>query len=140
MSVVFPSSEFFERLQQGLEEHPSSTADVEPSEAYCGFAIDDHLYVFEFEGKTCAGTIAGGNEIDLDFVLSGPLEVWARSLEALAAGEVADDDESSLQSLIKQGSLELRSQEDGGVEAGMATLPFLQVFLGESRGFEWETD
>ncbi len=132
MSISFPSPEFFETLKIGLEQEPACTEGVEPSEAYCGFAIDDRLFVFEFDGRTCAGTMSGGNELDLDFVLAGPSAVWHRALEGL---ESVDAD-TSLTALLAEGALEVRSQDDGGPDLARAALPFLQVFLERARGLD----
>ena len=136
MSIVFPSSEFFRSLQESLERDPTCTEAVEPSEAYCGFAIDDRLYVLEFDGRTCAGATSGGNELDLDFVLAGPSAVWRRVLEALASDEADVIAGATLPALVEEGALEIRSQDEDGPSLARAALPFLQVFLERARGLE----
>jgi hypothetical protein len=122
MQVSFPSVEFFRALQEGLSKDVTSTAGVEPSEAYCGFSIDDQLFVVEFDGRTCAAVVAGGNPLDLDFVISGPRESWS---EAIAKGPA-----SGLAELIQSGSLAIES-DDGG-EAARAALPMLQAFFDQA--------
>ena len=131
MSIAFPSLELFEALKNGLEEDPSCSEGVAPSDAYCGFAIDDRLVVFEFEGRSCAAVVSGGNELDLDFILAGPASVWQRALEALDGR-----DGDTLGDLVKEGALEIRSFQDDGPPLAQAALPLLQVFLGRARGLD----
>ncbi len=133
MSIPFPSSEFFRSLQAGMENDPGCTDHLDPSEAYCGIAVDDRLYVFEFDGRTCAGAVSGGNELDLDFIVAGPLEAWQQALEANVSKNGTG---ATLPSLYESGSLEIRAQDEEGRALGKATLPFLQVFLDQSRGLE----
>jgi hypothetical protein len=131
MSTTFPSPEFFDSLQKSMAADPGCTEHLDPSEAYCGFSIDDRLYVFEFDGRTCAGSMRGGNELDLDFIVAGPRAVWQQALDAIEDGA---ETEATLPSLYARGALEIRSQDDAGSELGKATLPFLQVFLEQARG------
>ena len=140
MSIIFPSSEFFRSLQKAMENDPACTQHLEPSDAYCGFAIDDRLYVFEFDGRSCVGAMGGGNELDLDFVVAGPRAVWRQALDAVAAGGTGAVSEAALPALVERGALEIRSQDDEGLELGRASLPFLQVFLEQARGLELEFD
>lgn len=126
MSVVFPSVEFFQALRDGLAKDPPD--EVEPSEAYCGFSIGDELFVFEFDGHGCAAVIKGGNPIDLDFVISGPLESWRQA--------IAKGDPKPLAELIDAGSLTTAS--DAGEEAAQPALPMLQAFVDEAQKFDSE--
>ena len=136
MSILFPSSEFFQSLRDRLEQDPACTERVGPSEAYCGFAIDDQLYVLEFDGRTCAGAMSGGNELDLDFVLAGPAAAWRRALDGLASGDTAAAAGATLPALVAEGALEIRSQDEDGPELAKAALPFLQVFVERARGLD----
>jgi hypothetical protein len=74
-----PSAEFFRSLQEAMDRDPTCTEHLEPSEAYCGLAIDQRLFVLEFDGRRCAGIAPSGNELDLDFVVAGPAEVWRQT-------------------------------------------------------------
>jgi hypothetical protein len=130
LSILFPSAAFFEFCQQGLAADPSCSKHVEPSDAYCGFAIEDELFVFEFDGHSCSAVVRGGNELDLDFVLAGPEKSWRRAVEA--AGDEGGD--ASLEQLIKGGDLEIRSSADDGPALANAALPLLQVFLERAKG------
>lgn len=136
MSVLFPSAEFFQALRDGLEQDSGCTEGVEPSEAYCGFAIDDHLFVLEFDGRSCAGAMSGGNELDLDFVLAGPGSAWRRALDGLASNDAAAAGGATLPALVAEGALEIRSHAENGPELALAALPFLQVFLERARGLD----
>ena len=140
MSIVFPSSEFFRALQDGMEKEPECTEGLDPSDAYCGFAIDDRLYVFEFDGRTCAGAMSGGNELDLDFVVAGPSAVWRRALDGLAAGGAETAASATLPALVEEGALEIRSQDEAGPALADAALSFLQVFLERARGLDLTYD
>ena len=133
MSVSFPSLEFFQSLQKELAAHPECTQGVAASEAYCGFAIGDSLYVVEFDGRECAAVVHGGNPLDLDFVLGGSAECWQKAVSAIVDGAAGSD--SSLAGLIEQGGLEIRTEADDGAELARAALPFIQVFFAQAGNF-----
>jgi len=132
VSPVFPSADFFRALRAAMNDDPECTAHLGPSEAYCGLAVGDHLFVVEFDGRSCVAVVAGGNELDLDFVVAGPAEVWRRAIEGLESGDAA----ASLPALVEQEALEIRSADPEGQKLASDTLPFLQVFLGHARGLE----
>lgn len=115
-----------------MERNPGCTASLDPCEAYCGFAIDQHLYIFEFDGRQCVAVINGGNELDLDFVVAGPTSAWRKIIEALE--ESNSDTGTTLPTLIERGALEIRTTDDEGPELARAALPFLQIFLEQARG------
>jgi hypothetical protein len=131
MKVAFPSTEYFRALQAGLEK-PSAAEGVAPSEAYCGLRIDTSLFVLEFDGHTCAAVVAGGNPIDLDFVVGGNLDAWAR---AVGAGP---DGPEKLEALLSEGGLVIETEADDGEAMARAALPMLQAFLDQARGVEAE--
>jgi hypothetical protein len=131
MSVSFPSLEFFQSLKDQLSADPECSKAVDPSEAYCGFLIGDALYVVEFDGRECVAVVHGGNLLDLDFVLAAPKEIWSKAVAAIVDGGASGD--SSLERLIDQGALEIRSEMDDGQELGRAALGFLQVFFDQAR-------
>lgn len=133
MSVPFPSVEFFEALKQGIAADPQSMAAVEPSDAYCGFAIGDNLFVVEFDGHRCAAVANGGNTLDLDFFLSAPSDVWLGAIEKL---QQSGNGAWSLLALVDGGQIELCSESDKGEELGRAALKFLEAFLGQARNFD----
>lgn len=128
MNVSFPSLEFFRALQEDLVKDPSCANGVEPSDAYCGFSMDDHLFVFEFDGRECSAVAAGGNPLDLDFVISGPLASWRQAVTSDPGGKLAE--------LIEAGSLEIES--DDGAEMARAAIPMLQVFIDQAGKHEVE--
>ncbi len=130
MDIPFPSTDFFHALRVALEQEPGVTDSLDPCEAYCGFEIDQQLYVFEFDGRECVAVVVGGNEIDLDFVLAGPTSAWQRIIETLGASE--SEERATLSTLIDEGALEIRSTDDEGPELARAALPFLQVFLEQA--------
>jgi hypothetical protein len=116
-----------------MERDPCATESLDPCEAYCGFAIDQSLYVFEFDGRQCVAMVVGGNELDLDFVIAGPTAAWRKIIEALE--ESASGDGATLPVLVERGELEIRTTDDEGAELARAALPFLQIFLEHARGF-----
>jgi hypothetical protein len=65
LSITFPSAEFFRSLQEAMDRDPPCTEHLEPSEAYCGLAIEQRFFVLEFDGRRCAGIAPSGNELDL---------------------------------------------------------------------------
>ncbi len=132
MNVRFPSLEFFEALKKRLEEDAGSMADVEPSEAYCGLAIGDRLFVLEFEGHQCVAAVHGGNPIDLDFVIAGSIGIWQEAVQSVAMGETRN----TLTELVEKGRLEIQSEDPDGNELARGALPFLEAFLGQAKGFE----
>ncbi len=134
MSVLFPSLVFFQALKTQLSADPECTRGVDPSEAYCGFAIGDSLYVVEFDGRECAGVVQGGNPLDLDFILAASGEVWEQAVAATIEEGAGSD--WSLERLIEQGAIEIRSEVDDGPELARAALGFLQVFFEQSRQFQ----
>jgi hypothetical protein len=134
VSIPFPSAVFFQALQEAMEREPGCTEALDPCEAYCGFAIDQQLYVLEFDGRQCAAVVAGGNELDLDFVVAGPGSAWQQIVAAVE--EPKADVAATLPGLVEQGALEIRSADDSGPELARAALPFLQVFLEPARGLE----
>ncbi len=138
MSMTFPSQDLFEALRQGLLADPSCTDGLDPLDAYFGLAIDADLYVFEFNGGECTAIIRGGNELDLDFVLAGPLSGWK---QVLAAGPQEDGPRAgpaTLASVIEEGALEVRSQDDEGCELAQGSIAFLQIFLERGRALEFD--
>ena len=136
MSVPFPSLAFFEALRKRLSQDPVHMANVPGSEAYCGFAIDGRLFVFEFEGSECVATVQGGNLLDLDFVLAGSAETWRKAAQTIAEG----NGQNTLVELVDNGALEVRSEDPNGNELARAALPFLGAFLAQAEGFEIEFD
>ena len=134
MSVLFPSLEFFQELAAQLSADPECTSGVDPSEAYCGFAIGDSLYVVEFDGRECAGVVHGGNLLDLDFILAAPRKVWEGAVAAIVGQDAGG--EASLARLIEQGSIEIRSEADDGLELAQAALGFLQAFFDQAKQFQ----
>ncbi len=133
MSIPFPGAEFFSALREAMERDPGATESFDPCEAYCGFAIGENLYVFEFDGRQCVAVVVGGNELDLDFVIAGPTAGWQKIVEALE--ESVSENEATLPALVERGELEIRSRDDEGAELARAALPFLQVFLEHARSF-----
>ncbi len=134
MSVLFPSLEFFESLRAQLSADPECTKDVGPSEAYCGFAIGDSLYVVEFDGRECSAVVHGGNPLDLDFILAAPRGVWERAVDATREGGAGSA--ASLEQLIEQGAIEIRSEVDDGPELAREALGFVQLFFDQARHFQ----
>jgi hypothetical protein len=134
VSVVFPSADFFRSLRTAMNDDRECARHLSPSEAYCGLAVDDHLYVLEFDGHLCSALVAGGNELDLDFVVAGPTAVWRQAIDTLASG----DARTSLPSLVEKGALEIRSADASGQEMAAETLPLLQVFIEQARGLDVE--
>ena len=130
MSVLFPSLEFFLSLKTRIEVDPVSMEGVDPSEAYCGLAIGDGLYVMEFDGRGCAGVMHGGNPLDLDFVLAGSRETWCGVISAIAGHEGADADHT-LEAMVRNGAIEVQSEDEEG--RARAALAFLQTFLDQAR-------
>ncbi len=134
MTIPFPSPAFFQALKEAMEREPRCTEPLDPCEAYCGFAIDLQLYVLEFDGRQCSAVIAGGNELDLDFVVAGPASAWQQIIEAVE--EPDSSEKPALPALVEQGVLEIRSTDDEGPELARAALPFLQIFLEQARGLD----
>ncbi len=134
MSVLFPSLEFFESLRAQLSADPECSKIVGPSEAYCGFAIGDSLYVVEFDGRECTAVVHGGNPLDLDFILAAPREVWKEAVSAIVEGSVGSD--PILERLIDEGAIEIRFEVDDGSELARAALGFVQLFFDQARHFE----
>lgn len=138
MSVAFPSLDFFQALKDRLAADPDCTASADPSEAYCGFAIGDALYVVEFDGRECAAVVHGGNPLDLDFVVAGAGDVWASIVGAIAEGEAGGD--ASLEKQLEQGALEIRSEMDDGEPLARAALGFIQAFFDQARHLDVKLD
>jgi len=134
--MQFPSLTFFEALQAAMESEPGCTESLDPCDAYCGFAIDQRLFVFEFDGRLCSAVVAGGNEIDLDFVVAGPASAWQQVIESV--DEADPSAKATLPGLVEKGALEIRSADDEGPEMARVALPFLQIFLERARGLEVE--
>jgi hypothetical protein len=125
MSTAFPSVEFFAALQKSLAENPSCTEGVPPSEAYCGFAIGEQLFVLEFDGRECSAVVGGGNPLDLDFVLSASAENWRQALTETAPKPLAE--------LVAAESIRIETEADDGAELAHAALPMLQAFVDQAR-------
>ena len=132
MAVFFPSIEFFMALQERFNADPGCTEPFDPSDAYCGLSVGEQLFVLEFDGRECSAVVAGGNEIDLDFVVDGPPALWRRILEGIDS----EDIDTTLSALIEKGELEIRSVDDQGESLASAALPFIQAFIGKARGLD----
>ncbi len=132
MSVPFPSREFFETLRQRIADDPAIMVKVDPSEAYCGLAVGDDLYVMEFDGRGVAAVAFGGNPLDLDFVLEGSRETWRETISAIG-DHVGADANHTLAALVRSGAIKIRSENDEGPELASAALDFLQAFLDQAQ-------
>ncbi|MGH0030770.1 MAG: hypothetical protein ACQGVC_13325 [Myxococcota bacterium] len=124
MGLTFPGLEFFQALQAGLAEDPSRDA-LAPSEACCGVSVDGRLFVLEFDGHDCVAVAAGGNPIDLEFVLAGSAQGWREVLR----GKPLDE-------LLASGALHIESDTDDGADLALAALPLLQAFFAQARSLE----
>ncbi len=136
MSVLFPSLEFFESLRAQLSADSECTQAVGPSEAYCGFAIGDSLYVVEFDGRECTAVVHGGNPLDLDSILAAPRGIWEQAVAEIIDGVAASN--PVLERLIEQGAIEIGSAVDDGPELARAALGFIQLFFDQARHFQVE--
>ena len=132
MSILFPSIDFFEALQRGLAENSSGVEGVEPSDAYCGLAIDEDLFVLEFDGRVCSAIAPNGNRLDLDFVLAAPAATWRETISAIAKNGGADADHT-LAALVEAGAIEIQSEAEDGAELAHAAFGILQAFLDEAK-------
>ena len=130
MAVPFPSVEFFETLKERFGDDAVVDAKLDPSEAYCGLAIGDGLYVLEFDGSECAAVVYGGNPLDLDFVLAASTEVWGAAVSGIG------DPDQRLEELVGRGEIEIHSEQPDGSEQARRELGFLQAFLDQARGLE----
>ena len=135
MSVMFPTLEFFSMLQKKLSTRADSVAHLEPSDAYCGLGIGDRLFVLQFDDRVCSEVAQGGNVLDLDFVVTGPEEVWR---EVLAVAGDAAAPSSALSARIAQGDLTIESEAEDGAERAAATMGLLQALLDGASGLELE--
>jgi hypothetical protein len=126
MNAPFPSLDYFTQLQKSLSQHPESAADAPPSEAYCGLSIDGQLFVLEFDGRECAAVVAGGNPLDLDFVLSGTNANWQQALGGAR----------SLAELVDSDTLQVESEADDGQELARGALPMLQAFIAQAPNLD----
>ena len=104
MSIPFPSPAFFQTLQEGMDREPGCTEPLDPCEAYCGLAIDEQLYVLEFDGRKCAAFVMGGNELDLDFVVAGPASAWQQIIERMAVVSFRQRSTNSWKFVVNTGS------------------------------------
>jgi len=136
MSILFPSIEFFTSLQGNFNGDAGCVKHLDPSDAYCGLAIGDHLFVLEFDGHECSAVVAGGNTLDLDFVIAAPSVAWQQAIE----GIMTSDMDVSLPTLVENGEFEIQSVDDAGFDAARETLPLIQVFLEQARGLDLEFD
>ena len=132
MSIAFPSLDFFQALQAGMAGDPASTEGIEPSEAYCGLAIGDDLFVLEFDGRECSAVVPNGNPLDLDFVLAASPETWQETIHSIVENAGADP-EHSLAALVETGAIEVRSEQDDGPDLARAALGMLQAFLDQAK-------
>jgi hypothetical protein len=132
MSMFFRSAEFFRSLQERMNRDSAPTEGLDSKDAYCGLMIGHHLLVLEFAGNECSSVVAGGNELDLDFVVAGTSAAWQKMIEAVDR----DDAAIGIASLVDSGDFELRSVDAAGVKMANEVLPFLQVFLEQARGID----
>ena len=135
MGVSFPSVDFFQALQKAVADDPSALTHLAPCEAYCGIAVGNRLFVLEFDGRECAAAIAGGNPLDLDFILSGSEQAWKDLVLSLAKSG-GSEPAGSLAHQIDVGALKVATEDDKGVELARAALPFLQGFLALTLGLD----
>ena len=136
MSVTFPSLEFFSNLQTALSADEARTRHVSPSDAYCGLAIGDQLFVIEFDGRSCSAVAQGGNPLDLDFVVSGTDEAWHQAIGAISTGSGGPS--HAVPALVARGVLEIQSESEDGDESAVAAMSLLQAFLDGARDLDIE--
>ncbi len=90
MPVRFPSLQFFEALQQRTKEASDRFEKLGYCDTSFGVRVGDELYCVAFEVYECVGVGEGGNPAELDFVLSGPAEVWNEMVEVIGKHGGAD--------------------------------------------------
>ncbi len=83
MGLSFPSLEFFKALQQRTKDEAAAFEKLGYCDTTFGVRVGDELYQVAFEVYECVGVREGGDPAELDFVLSGPAEVWREMIEVI---------------------------------------------------------
>jgi hypothetical protein len=135
VAVLFPTLDFFSKLQKSLSEDPARNGS-DPSDAYCGLEIGDRLFVLEFDGHACSEVAQGGNKLDLDFVLTGSDEIWKHLLECIA--EDSPSPSKPLAALIARGELTVEADSEEDHERATQAVGILGAFLDGSRALDVE--
>ena len=90
MSLAFPSLEFFRALQQRTLDAKERFEKLGYCDTTFGVRIGDELYSIAFEVYECVDVREGGDPEELDFVLTGPPEVWRDMIRSIRENGGAD--------------------------------------------------
>lgn len=90
MAVRFPSLGFFQALQERTLEHKALFEKLGYCDTSFGVRVGDALFSVAFDVYECTSVAEGGDESKLDFVLSGPAQVWNEMLESIQKNGGAD--------------------------------------------------
>lgn len=133
MSLAFPSLEFFQALSQRTRD----AADRFEKLGYCdttfGVRIGDQLYRVAFEVYECVDVGEGGNPAELDFVLSGPPELWSDMLRSILANGGADATHT-LNTLTHVGDvMQVEYEDPEGYDKLFRFMASLQEFFDQAQ-------
>ena len=133
MSLAFPSLEFFQALSQRTRD----AADRFEKLGYCdttfGVRIGDQLYRVAFEVYECVDVGEGGDPGELDFVLSGPPELWSDMLRSIVANGGADA-AHTLNTLTHVGDvMQVEYEDPEGYDKLFRFMASLQEFFDQAQ-------
>ncbi len=90
MAVPFPSLAFFQALQERVREEKPRFEKLGYCDTRFGVRVGSTLFSIEFDVYECTGLQEGGDASELDFVLSGPPQVWSEMVESIVKNDGAD--------------------------------------------------
>jgi hypothetical protein len=133
MTLQFPSLEFFKALQQRTKDEAAAFEKLGYCDTTFGIRIGDALYRISFEIYECVEVDEGGDPAQLDFVLSGPRELWREMLESILAHGGADA-AHTINSLTHIGDvMKVEYEDPEGHDRFYRFMVTIQAFLDEAQ-------
>ncbi len=138
MAVRFPSLGFFQALQERTRDQKATFEKLGVCDTSFGARIGDDLFSVEFDVYECTSVAEGGDVAKLDFVLSGPPEVWNEMVESIVKNGGADA-AHTLNTLSHLGDVILVEYVDPeGFDKFYRVMATIQEFFDQARALDIE--
>jgi hypothetical protein len=138
MPVRFPSLEFFQGLQQRTKDDAARFEKLGYCDTNFGVRVGDDLYAIAFEVYECTGVRRGGDPGELDFVLSGPAEVWTGMVKSIVENGGADA-AHTLNTLSHIGDvIQVEFVDPEGFDLFFRYMATIQEFFDQAKHLELE--
>ncbi|MFQ5697227.1 MAG: hypothetical protein ACE5IL_02955 [Myxococcota bacterium] len=138
MSIRFPSLEFFKGLQQRTKDDAAIFEKLGYCDTSFGVRVGGALYSIRFEVYECTDVREGGDPAALDFVLSGPEEIWQEMVGSIVENDGADAGHT-LNTLSHIGDvIQVEYEDPEGADKFYRYMATIQEFFDQARNLDLE--